>query len=116
MPLLKLDTTQRLSDPDKRALCARLSRICAETLGKPEAYVMVVVADGVAMLHGGEPGPAAFADVRSIGGLSGKVNAALSERICKALHELAHVPADRVYLNFVSMEASSWGHDGATFA
>ena len=76
---------------------------------------MVVVADGVAMLHAGKPGPAAFADVRSIGGLNGKVNGALAEKICQALEEVAHVPGDRVYLNFTSIDAASWGHDGATF-
>jgi len=115
MPLIKLDLTERLSDDAKRALCTRLSRICAETIGKPEGYVMVAVADGVAMLHAGKPGPAAFADVRSIGGLNGKVNGALSEKICAALKELAQVSGDRVYLNFTSVDAAAWGHDGSTF-
>lgn len=115
MPLIKLDTTEKLSDKDKAALCSRLSRLCAETIGKPETYVMVSVADGLAMLHAGKPGPAAFADVRSIGGLNGRVNGALAEKICKVLEEVAHVPGDRVYLNFTSVDASAWGHDGSTF-
>jgi len=59
MPLIKLDTTERLSDEAKKTLCTKLSRICAETIGKPETYVMVAVADGLAMLHAGKPGPAA---------------------------------------------------------
>ena len=115
MPLIKLDTTERLSDEDKRRLATRLSRLGAETIGKPESYVMVAVADGVTMLHAGEPGPAAFVDVRSIGGLSGSVNRLLSEKICEALTEIAQVPGDRVYLNFTSLTAASWGHDGSTF-
>jgi len=53
--------------------------------------------------------------VRSIGGLNGKVNGALSERICQCLAEVAKVPGERVYLNFASVDAAAWGHDGATF-
>lgn len=115
MPLIKLDLSERLIDESKKTLCARLSRLCAETLGKPEAYVMVALTDGVTMLHGGKGGPAAFADVRSIGGLSGKVNGALAEKVCQALSEVAKVPGDRVYLNFTSLDAGHWGHDGSTF-
>ncbi|MGC4119385.1 MAG: phenylpyruvate tautomerase MIF-related protein [Myxococcales bacterium] len=115
MPLIKLDTTESLSDDAKKVLCTRLSRLCAETTGKPETYVMVVVTDGVAMLHAGKPGPAAFVDVRAIGGLNGTVNGALAEKVCKALLEIAKVPGDRVYLNFTSLEAANWGHDGSTF-
>jgi phenylpyruvate tautomerase PptA (4-oxalocrotonate tautomerase family) len=115
MPLLKVDTTERLDEEKKASLCAKLSSICAKTIGKPESYVMVVVSDGATMSLGGKPGPAAFADVRSIGGLSGKVNQILSEKICAALAEAAKIPADRVYLNFTSVDGADWGHNSSTF-
>jgi phenylpyruvate tautomerase len=115
MPLLRVDTTERLDEKRKTALCTKLSSICAGAIGKPESYMMVVVSDGAAMSLGGKPGPAAFVDVRSIGGLSGKVNQVLSAQICAALVEAAKVPADRVYLNFTSFDAADWGHDGKTF-
>ena len=43
MPLLKLETTVVLSDDKRQALLASLSKTVAETIGKPQQYVMVVV-------------------------------------------------------------------------
>jgi hypothetical protein len=89
----------------------------AEVIGKPEQYVQAIVHQGkdhVSVLHGGAEGPSAFVEVRSIGGLSAKVNRTLSERICALLAE-QKIPGERVYLNFVDVPATNWGHDGATF-
>jgi hypothetical protein len=41
MPLLKLETTVVLSEDKRQALLASLSKIVAETIGKPQQYVMV---------------------------------------------------------------------------
>jgi hypothetical protein len=43
MPLLKLETTANLSELSRTGLLTKLSRIVAETIGKPEEYVMVTV-------------------------------------------------------------------------
>jgi phenylpyruvate tautomerase len=115
MPLIKLETTETVAAETKRNLCAKLSRLVAETIGKPEQYVQALVVDGVAMLHGGEPGPAAFVDVRSIGGLSTKVCDGLAAKICALLDRDLGVPGARVYLNFTDVSAAKWGHDGGTF-
>ena len=40
MPLLKIETTVVLTDDKRKALLAALSKIVAETIGKPEDYVM----------------------------------------------------------------------------
>ena len=114
MPLIKLETTATFDEPRRHALCGALSRLAAEVIGKPEQYVQTIVAGGLAMLHGGAPGPAAFVEVRSIGGLSAKVNRTLAARICGLLAEHG-IPGERVYLNFTDVSASAWGHDGATF-
>ena len=115
MPFIRLETTERLTPDVKASLCAKLSRLCAEGIGKPEGYVMAIVQDAVTMLHAGAPGPAAFADVRSIGGLSPKVNRALAEGLCRLLAETLSIPGERVYLNFTEVTSSHWGHDGTTF-
>ena len=115
MPLIRVETNQALPSPQK--LLPALSRAVAELIGKPEQYVQAIVHQGkedVRMLHGGAEGPAAFVEVRSIGGLSAKVNRALSEKICALLAE-QQISADRVYLNFIDVPATHWGHDGATF-
>ncbi len=115
MPFVRVETTERIPERDKARLGAELSRRCAEIIGKPEAYMMVSVHDEVSMLFAGKAGPSAFVDVRSIGGLSPAVNRALSASLCEIVGDVAHVPAERVYLNFTDVAASSWGHDRATF-
>ena len=114
MPLLKLETTANLSDQSRTDLLTKLSRIVAETLGKPEEYVMVTVTHSD-ILMSGQPGHAAFVDLRSIGGLSGDTNRKLTERICDVLEESLAIPPDRVYANFTDVQASNWGWSGATF-
>ncbi len=114
MPLLKLEATANLSDQSRTDLLMKLSRIVAETIGKPEQYVMVTV-NRSDILMSGQPGPSAFVDLRSIGGLSGDMNRKLTERICDALEESLAIPPDRVYLTFSDVEASNWGWNGTTF-
>jgi len=114
MPLLALQTSVRLTNQQRYNLLAPLSQIVAECIGKPERYVMVTVSEA-AMLMGGAEGPAAYADVRSIGGLNGAVNRKLSERLCALLQEQLDIPPDRVYLGFTSVSAENWGWNGGTF-
>lgn len=114
MPLLALQTSARLTTQQRYSLLAPLSQIVAECIGKPERYVMVTVSEA-AMLMAGAEGPAAYADLRSIGGLSGAVNRQLSERICALLKEQLGIPPDRVYLGFTSVSAENWGWNSGTF-
>jgi phenylpyruvate tautomerase len=114
MPLLKLETTFTLSDDKRKTLLASLSRIVSETIGKPEQYVMVTISPTAIMMSGAS-GDAAFADLRSIGGLGPDVNRRLSQKLCQLLDESLAVPPNRVYLNFTDVRAGNWGWNGATF-
>jgi phenylpyruvate tautomerase PptA (4-oxalocrotonate tautomerase family) len=114
MPLLALQTSVSLSNQQRHDLLAPLSQIVAECIGKPERYVMITVTDA-AMLMGGSEVPAAYADIRSIGGLSSAVNRKLSERVCALLKERLSIPPDRVYLGFTSVSAENWGWNSGTF-
>ena len=114
MPLLKLETTVALSEDKRQALLASLSKTVAETIGKPQQYVMVA-ASQAAMQMSGSPGDAAFVDVRSIGGLTEDVNRKLSQKVCQLLHDSLGIPPDRIYLNFTDVQASHWGRNGNTF-
>jgi phenylpyruvate tautomerase len=114
MPLLKLDTSVALSDEMKRDLLPRLSKIVAETLGKPEDYVMVTI-NSSAILMAGKPGDAAFVDIRSIGSLSLAVNQQLSKNICTLLKDSLGIAPHCVFLNFSDIDAMNWGWKGSTF-
>ncbi len=114
MPLLRLETTVVLTEDKQQTLLASLSKILAETTGKPEDYVMIAV-NQAAMLMAGKPGDAAFVDIRGIGGLSGDVNGRLSQKLCRLLNESLGVSQNRIYLNFTEFKASNWGWQGNTF-
>lgn len=113
MPLLKLETNVALPDDKRKTLLPALSKIVAQTIGKPEDYVMVTI-NSSAILMSGKPGDAAFVDVRSIGGLSDDVNRQLSKKICTLLNESLGVTHDRVFLNFTDINGGNWGWKGST--
>lgn len=115
MPLLKLQTSATISDEKQQMLIAATSKLVAETIGKPEQYVMVTLETRVPIMMAGKQGDAAFADVRSIGGLSSSVNKQISQKLAAVLQEHSGIAADRVYLNFTSIAADNWGWRGGTF-
>jgi phenylpyruvate tautomerase len=114
MPLLKLETTVVLTEDKRHALLASLSKIVAETIGKPQQYVMVATSQA-AMRMSGNSSDAAFVDVRSIGGLTSDVKQKLSQMVCKLLNDALGIPQNRIYLNFTEVEAGNWGWNGSTF-
>ncbi len=114
MPLLKLETTVSIPEEKRQMLLASLSKTVAETIGKPEQYVMVA-AGQAEMLMSGSAGDAAFVDLRSIGGLTGDVSRRLSQKICALLHEALGVAPNRIFLNFTEVDARNWGWKGSTF-
>ena len=114
MPLLKLTTSVVLGEKQRKEILPAHSQLVAECTGKPEAYVMVVLAPAAVMMAGKE-GPAAFVDFRAIGGLSGKKNQEISARVCSFLSASLGIPAERVYIAFTEVSAGNWGWNGDTF-
>ena len=114
MPLLKLETTVAVPQQKQGEVLTRLSKLVASTIGKPEQYVMVSITQA-GMSMSGRPDNAAFADIRSIGGLNEEVNQKLSQDVCKVLNDLLGITPDRVYLNFTDVKASNWGWNSSTF-
>ncbi len=114
MPLLRLETSAPIPNEKHQPLLASLSELVTESIGKPEQYVMVSINSSTIRMSG-ESGPAAFVDVRSVGGLSCEVNRKLSEKVCSILHQDLGIPPDRTYLNFADIAAANWGWSGRTF-
>jgi phenylpyruvate tautomerase len=112
MPLAKLQTSVPVKD--KEALLTKLSQAVAVATGKPEAYVMVTLDHGE-ILMAGKPGPAAYLDVRGIGGWTPKVNASLSASVCDVLQQMLGIPPERVYITFTDVAATHWGWNRKTF-
>jgi len=114
MPLIRLETSAALTDTVKAELAGALSDITANAIGKPEAYVMASVSEA-SMTMAGEAGPAAFADVRSIGGLNQGVNRDITKRVCALLEDKLGIPANRVYISFNDVSGVNWGWNNSTF-
>ncbi len=114
MPLLKLETTVALAAEKRKALLAALSKVASATIGKPEAYVMVMLGQADILMSGRED-DAAFVDIRSIGGLTGEANRKLSQQVCQLLKDSLGISPDRVYLNFTDLKAGNWGWNEQIF-
>jgi phenylpyruvate tautomerase len=114
MPLIKLQTSVSLAEDKHQELLTSLSRILTESIGKPEQYVMATI-DTVAMIMSGKAGGAAYAEVRSIGGLNAKVNTQIARKLCALLEESLGIPPNRTYIHFMEVAASDWGWNGGTF-
>lgn len=114
MPLLQLQTSVPVAEDKHADLLAALSKIMSETIGKPESYVMITLKSGPIMMAGASES-AAFADVRSIGGLGGGVNKSLAQKISALLQQELGIAGNRVFLNFTDVSASNWGWNGSTF-
>lgn len=114
MPLIHLHTSASPSASDQESLLLELSEALAHGLHKPETYVMCTLSFGP-LCMGGELGPGAFVDLRSVGRIDPETNRALSARLCALLAKRLGCASDRIYLNFTDVPGSHWGWDGSTF-
>ena len=113
MPLIKLDVSS-VSDEQCNNLLPALSKMLAGITGKPEKYVMATMSKMTPMMAG-KLGPAAFADIRGIGGWTPAVNNKVSQALCTLLKENLQIPPDRVYMTFTDIPTANWGFNGGTF-
>ncbi len=114
MPLIKLQLTESVEGARAEPLLKAVSHMLAVETGKPEAYVMATI-ERADSLFGGTGGPAAFADVRGIGGFNRKVNTGVTKALCALLKDHLGIPPDRVYVTFSDIPAENWGWNNRTF-
>lgn len=110
MPLINLKCSKEIPED----LLQEISTAVAETIGKPEQYVMVV-AEKADLLMGGTAGDAVYAEVKSLGGLNRTVNHELTIKLCVLLNDHMDIPGERIYVTFQSLERDHWGCNGSTF-
>ncbi|HEB78972.1 MAG TPA: hypothetical protein ENI79_00665 [Rhodospirillales bacterium] len=114
MPFLMIQTNQSIEPDAADALVAEASKTVAETLGKPEKYVMVALEDDTKMLFGGSPAPLAYLELKSIG-LPEDRAPQLSEALSAMMERAAGTPRERVYIEFSNAPRNMWGWNGGTF-
>ena len=110
MPLLRLQTTVTLDAATRDALARDLGEAAAAALGKPLAYMMVVMDPPCAALTlGGDPAPAALVEVRSAGEVTPERAAALMEAVSRVTAALLAVDPDRIYTIIDPVPRPLWG-------
>ncbi|CAD5194498.1 unnamed protein product, partial [Musa acuminata subsp. malaccensis] len=100
MPCLNLSTNVSLDGVDTSAILSEASKTVARLIGKPEAYVMIVLKGSAPMSFGGTEQPAAYGELVSIGGLNADVNKKLSAAVAAILETKLSVPKSRFFLKF----------------
>ncbi|GER54436.1 macrophage migration inhibitory factor family protein [Striga asiatica] len=106
MPCLNISTNVSLDGVDTSAVLSEASSTVAKVIGKPEAYVMVVLKGSVPIAFGGTEQPAAYGELVSIGGLTSDVNKKLSGAIASILESKLSIPKNRFYLKFYDTKVS----------
>lgn len=114
MPLLTLTTNLEIAADQQKPMLTKLSYLVAQLLGKPEAYVMVMLQTGQPMLMGGTDEPAAFLQLKSLN-LPEDSTTNLSMALCDAVAGQLRIPANRVYIEFDNPPRHMWGWDRGTF-
>jgi phenylpyruvate tautomerase PptA (4-oxalocrotonate tautomerase family) len=114
MPLIKMTVNVSVAADRQKELLAAASKAITEITRKPEQYVMVTL-DTAEIMMGGNPGAAAFVEVRGIGGLTPEINRQLAKKFCGLLQRSLDIPPEQIYLNFTDVAAVNWGWNGATF-
>ncbi len=112
MPYLKIQTNVKIGD--KQKWMSEATTLLSDMLGKPSAYIMVVIQDEQAMMFAGGSGPLAFAELKSIG-LPENETKALSSRLCDFIESTTGIPSDRIYIEFSNARGHMFGWNGSTF-
>ncbi|KAJ8898902.1 hypothetical protein K2173_008393 [Erythroxylum novogranatense] len=106
MPCLNISTNVTLDGVDTSAILSEATSTVASIVGKPEAYVMIVLKGSVPMAFGGTEQPAAYGELVSIGGLNPDVNKKLSAAISSILEKKLSVPKSRFFIKFFDSKAN----------
>ncbi|CAL0306256.1 unnamed protein product [Lupinus luteus] len=105
MPCLNISTNVTLDGVDTSSILSEATSTVAKVIGKPEAYVMIVLKGSVPVSFGGTEQPAAYGELVSIGGLNPDVNKKLSAEIASILETKLSVPKSRFFLKFYDSKA-----------
>ena len=106
-----LDSTSRSCVETHIAACDEC-RCAAELLA--DFYADLLLEPAPHMRFGGDTGPCAFVELRSLG-LPADRTPALSEALCALLQRTLHIPPDRVFINFADIPRPLWGWNSRTF-
>ncbi|UJR08294.1 hypothetical protein I4U23_012565 [Adineta vaga] len=113
MPYLTVQTNiaeNQITDEFLKQLSVKV----AETVGKPEQYVVIHVSGGQKLFFAGTNDPAAIMELASIG-LSANQTATISKEIMNFFEEKLSIKTTRIYIKFTNMPGNMMGWNKTTF-
>lgn len=113
MPMVKISLSS-ITKINTTEIMNEISCIVGEESGKGESSLMVSISESEFIMRGVESN-CAFVDIRGIGKIEKKSNAAISIRISEVLIQKASIPAQNIYLNFSDILPENWGHSKGVY-
>ena len=114
MPFLMIKTNLNMEKTTIQALMNHASRVVAETIQKPESYVMVNVCANEHMVFAATSAPTVYMEMKSVGMTKEQIPV-LSKTLTEMIEQRLKIPARRVYIEFASVPGILWGYNGSTF-
>tara|TARA_B100000459_G_scaffold54119_1_gene29222 strand:+ start:324 stop:665 length:342 start_codon:yes stop_codon:yes gene_type:complete len=112
MPFIQIHTSSKSVVENNDLLQKDISKMIADLTGKPENYVMTMIQGDSKMTFGGSDEPCCFIKVKSIGSLTPST---MSKSLCDLIASKTNINTNRIYIEFVDVNASNWGFNGSTF-
>ncbi len=111
MPFVQINTSSK-SILDNNLLQKEISKMIADLTRKSENYVMTMIESNSKMTFAGSDEPCCFIKIKSIGSLNPSL---MSKSLCELIESKTNIKANRIYLEFIDVDASNWGFNSSTF-
>ena len=111
MPFIQINISSK-SYVDNDLLQKEISKMVADLTGKPENYVMTMIQSDSQMTFAGSDEPCCFIKLQSIGPLN---TSSMSKNLCELIASKTNIKANRIYIEFMDVNASNWGFNSSTF-
>ena len=113
MPLLKIATNTKVDAHDE--ILKEATTMVATILGKPPAYVQIILKEDEPMAFAGTREPCAYLELYSLG-LPEAQTEAMSATLCTFMATKLGIAPNRTYIQFHAPARHLWGWDSKTFA
>ncbi|XP_068441143.1 macrophage migration inhibitory factor-like [Clinocottus analis] len=113
MPIFVVTTNVAKSEVPA-ALLSEATEELAKALGKPAEKFAVHVNPGQMMMFGGKGDPCAVCSLTSIGKIGIEYNKQYSKLLCGLLNKHLGISPERIYINFVDVDAANVGKNNTT--